>query len=71
MELETGVSPGFGGLRNEHLRVLVELWGEKEMGMLETFSLKYLNSQIEPWFYKVLESVMTVPLFKTESKETL
>ena len=71
LDLETGVAPGFGGLGNEHLRTLAEVWGEEEMSLLESFSLRYLNAELEPWFYRVWESVMTVPLFKTEDKETL
>lgn len=38
-DLETGVSLGFGGLRNEHLHVLAEVQGDVEMNWLETFSM--------------------------------
>ena len=71
LELLPGVSPGFGGLRNEHLRVLAEVWGEQEMNRLETFSLRYLNAGLPKWLYVVWGSVTTVPLFKTEEQESL
>ena len=64
--LDTGVSPGFGGLRNEHLRCLAEVGEDDEMDMLEAFSLKYLNGEFPPWFNKVWNSVSTVPLFKPD-----
>ena len=34
------------------------------MNILETFSLKYLNGEFPPWFSKVWNSVITVPLYK-------
>ena len=66
LELQTGVSPGFGGLRKEHLRCFAETAEEEDMNMniLETFSLKYLNGEFPPWFSKVWNSVITVPLYK-------
>ena len=64
--LETGVSPGFGGLRNEHLRCLAEVGEDDDIDMLEAFSLKYLNGELPPWFNKVWNSVTTVPLFKPD-----
>ena len=45
LELQTGVSPGFGGLRNEHLRCFAETAEEEDMNFLETFSLKYSNGE--------------------------
>ena len=64
LELQTGVSPGFGGLRKEHLRCFAETAEEEDMNFLETFSLKYLNGEFPPWFSKVWNSVSTVPLYK-------
>ena len=71
LSLLPGVSPGFGGLRNEHLHVLAEVWGDRGMERLEKFGLCYLNAELCPWFYSVWGSVITVPLFKTAEKETL
>ena len=62
LELATGVSPGFGGLRNEHLRCFAETGEEEDMSKLESFSLKYLNAEFPPWFNQVWNSVSTVPL---------
>ena len=39
LELQTGVSPGFGGLRNEHLRCFAECGEEENMNLLESFGL--------------------------------
>ena len=64
--LETGVSLGFGGLRNEHLRCLAEVGEQEDMDRLEAFSLQYLNGDFPPWFSKVWNSVTTVPLFKQD-----
>ena len=66
LELGTGVSPGFGGLRNEHLRCLAEAGEEEDLRSLEAFSLKYLNGEFPPWFSKVWNSVATVPLYKPD-----
>ena len=66
LELHTGVSPGFGGLRNEHLRCFAELGEEDDLGTLESFSLKYLNGEFPPWFSKVLNSASNVPLYKPD-----
>ena len=46
--LERGVSSGPGGLRNEHLITLAEVWGQEEMGRLKEFGLLYLNSGLPP-----------------------
>ena len=66
LELQTGVSPGFGGLRNEHLRCFAECGDEEDLRALEAFSLKYLNGEFPPWFSKVWNSVSTVPLYKPD-----
>ena len=66
--LERGVSSGPGGLRNEHLITLAEVWGEGEMARLQEFGLLYLNSSLPPWFYRVCGTVTTVPLYKTNQQ---
>ena len=69
--LDVGVAPGFGGLRNEHLRCLGEVWDDSKFSGLETFSLRYVNGELAPWFYKVWGSVSTFPLFKNSLRDTL
>ena len=69
--LDIGVAPGFGGLRNEHLKCLGEVWDDRKVGCLETFSLRYVNGDLSPWFYKVWGSVSTFPLFKNSLRDTL
>ena len=69
--LDPGVAPGFGGLRNEHLRCLAEVWEEPQLWLLETLSLRYLNGELTPWFYKVWGSVSTFPLFKNILRDAL
>ena len=48
LKLDTGVSPGFGGMRNEHLRCFAEFWKPRDMALLEGFGLRYLNGEPEP-----------------------
>jgi hypothetical protein len=67
--LERRVSSGPGGLRNEHLISLADVWGQEEMGRLQEFGLLYLNSSLPPWFYRVWSTVTTVPLYKTSQRE--
>ena len=67
--LERGPSSGPGGLRNEHLISLAEVWGEGEVERLQEFGLLYLNSSLPPWFYRVWGTVTTVPLHKTNQRE--
>ena len=69
--LDPGVAPGFGGLRNEHLRCLAEVWEEDQIECLETFSLRYLNGDLKPWFFKVWGSVSTFPLFRNLLRDAL
>ena len=69
--LDQGVAPGFGGLRNEHLRCLGEVWEDDKIACLETFSLRYVNGDLSPWFYKVWGSVSTFPLFKNSLRDAL
>ena len=65
LSLEQGVSPGTGGMRNEYLICLAEVWGPEEMARMEEFGMRYLAAQLPPWFYRVWGAVSTVPLFKT------
>ena len=64
LSLDPGISPGFGGLRNEHLRCLAETWEQQDMAVLDCFGLWYLNGDLPPFFYKVWGSVSTTPIFK-------
>ena len=69
LNLQPGVSAGFGALRHEHLRCAAQNWEEGEEEQLEQFSLAYLNGKLPPWLYKVWGSVSSVPLFKTEERD--
>ena len=53
LKLDPGVSPGFGGLRNEHLRCLAETWEQQDMALLDSFGLRYVNGDLPPFIYKV------------------
>ena len=57
LNLQPGVSAGFGALRHEHLRCAAQHWEEGEEEQLEQFSLAYLNGKLPPWLYKVWGSV--------------
>ena len=48
LELAPGVSTGFGGLRNDHLRCAAQNWGEAEESLLEGFALQYVNGLLPP-----------------------
>ena len=65
LNLQPGVSSGFGALRHEHLRCAAQHWEEREEDTLEQFALAYLNGKLPPWVYKIWGSVSSVPLFKT------
>ena len=67
--LKPGVSGGFGGLRNEHLRAAAQNWDEREEGQLEEFSLSYLNGTLPPWWYQIWGSVTSFPLYKTAEQD--
>ena len=41
------------------------------MDLLEQFGMLYLSGQLPGWWYKIWGSVTTVPLFKTEERETV
>ena len=69
LELAPGVSAGFGGLRNEHLRCAAQNWGEAEESLLEGFALQYVNGLLPAWLYRVWGSVTSVPLFKTAEQD--
>ena len=67
--LQPGVSGGFGGLRNEHLRAAAQHWEEREEEVFEVFALSYLNGNLPPWWFRVWGSVTSVPLFKTAEQD--
>ena len=67
--LERGVAPGCGGLRNEFLTVLGLKMNQEQMPLLEQFGVKYLNGDLPEWFYCVWLSVETLGLFKTVDKD--
>ena len=62
LSLEQGVSPGTGGMRNEYIICLAEVWGPEEMAMMEEFGMRYLTAQLPPWFYRVWGAVSTASL---------
>ena len=68
LSLESGVAPGTGGMRNEFLTTLAEVWSDEEMARMEEFGMKYLNGLLPPWFYRVWGTGTNVPLFKTEQR---
>ena len=37
--------------------------------MLESFGLQYINSQLPPWLYRVINSACTVALFKSSDQD--
>ena len=67
--LQPGVSGGFGGLRNEHLRAAAQHWEEQEEEVFEVFALSYLNGNLPPWWFRVWGSVSSVPLFKSAEQD--
>ena len=67
--LKPGVSGGFGGLRNEHLRAAAQNWDEREESQMEEFSLSYVNGSLPPWWYQIWGSVTSFPLFKTAEQD--
>ena len=71
LKLEPGVSPGTGGMKAEYLITLAERLEDQEMDLMEEFGMKYLRGDLPLWFYPVWLTVQTVPLFKTEQKNTL
>ena len=71
LQLERGKSPGSGGLRSEFLVVLAEMMTDAQMDLFENFGMKYLCGELPDWFNEVWLSVMTVPLFKNEKKESV
>ena len=69
LDLQPGVSSGFGGLRNEHLRCAAQHWEEREVSDFELFALEFLNGRLPPWLYKLAGSVTTVPMFKSVDRD--
>ena len=71
MKMRCGVSPGSGGLRAEFLKVLAEKFEDSKMKLLEDFGKRYVNGALPPWYYKVVETVMTVPTFKSSERDAV
>ena len=71
MSKRRGEAPGTGGTRAEFIQVLGEMLGEEHMRLFETFGLRYLHGELQPWFYVVWLTVQTVPLFKTKNRDTV
>ena len=71
LSLRNGISPGSGGLRPEFLKTLAEVMEPAQMHLLEDFGMRYLRGELQPWFYTVWLTVQTVPLYKTEEKDTV
>ena len=44
--LERGVAPGCGGLRNEFLKVLADKMSPEQMSLMESFGVNYLNGEL-------------------------
>ena len=73
LALQSGVSPGFGGLQNEHLRCFAETGEDEEINLLEAFCLKYVKGEFPPWFSKFWNStsIQTTWLYQTCGDKTL
>jgi hypothetical protein len=69
--LERGIAPGCGGLRNEFLKVLALKMSQEQMQLLEQFGVKYLNGELPEWFYCVWLSVESLALFKTMLRDAV
>jgi hypothetical protein len=51
LSLKGGISPGTGGMRNEYLTCLAEIWEPDKMGLLEHFGIRYLTGMFPPWWH--------------------
>ena len=71
LQLESGISPGTGGMKAEYLTVLAQRLDDGEMGLFEDFGMRYLRGELPSWFYPVWLTVQTVPLFKSEEQKTV
>ena len=60
--LKPGTAPGTGQLRPEYLISLAKTWREDSThwSNLESFSLRYINAMLPPWFCKCCLTVETV-----------
>ena len=56
--------PGISHLSANHME-------EEQMALLQDFGKKYLDGDQPAWYFRVMESVMTVPAFKTNERNTL
>ena len=48
---------------------LGEIMDNEQMGLLASFSMRYLGGDLPGWFYAVYPSCQTVPLFKNEEEQ--
>ena len=64
-------APGAGGLRPEFLRVVGERMDGEQMKLLEDWSRRFLQGEMPPWFYVVWLSIQSIPLYKTDKKESI
>ena len=71
LSLDRTISPGTGGLRPDYLTTLAQLMEAEQMAMLEGFGLRYANGDLPHWFYRVWLSVCTVPIFKTDERDSI
>ena len=69
--MQRGLAPGTGGLRAEFLISLAEKLEEHHMELLESFGMRYLEGSLPSWFYRVAQTVTTVPIYKNSQKESV
>ena len=65
-DLKSGVAPGCGGLRPEYATILGQYIDDEGMDLTEEFGMAYLRGDLPAWFYRVVQSVQTVGLYKTD-----
>ena len=70
LSLEPGKSPGSGGMRPEYLVALGERLEPEEIILLEQFSMSYVRGELPAWFYKLWSTMLAVPLYKSEEKDS-
>ena len=71
LSLDKTTAPGTGGLRPDYLTTLAQLMEADQMAKLEEFGLRYASGDLPHWFYAVWLSVCTVPIFKTDERDSI
>ena len=71
LSLGSGVSAGYGGDRNEFWTACARVWSREDFKVFKKFCLKYLGGSLQPWFYMVWNSVLTIALFKDALRDSL